>query len=89
MSRKRRTNEKELSDHAEEDDDESMEDIQDDGKLDLASPSPEAKKDMFLRSGRRKRRRSKETSGLTPPEKATAKKKARKSTIAKKSKTLL
>lgn len=87
MSRKRRTSEKELSDHAEEDDDESMEDIQDDGKLDLASPSPEAKKDMFLRSGRRKRRRSKETSGLTPPEKATAKKKARKSTIAKKSKT--
>jgi Sad1 / UNC-like C-terminal len=34
----------------------------------VASPSPVSKKDMVLRSGKRKRRRSKETTGLTPPE---------------------
>jgi hypothetical protein len=57
----------------EDNDDEDMADVPNE----LASPSPIAKKDMFLRSGKRKRRRSKETSGLTPPLEATTKKKAR------------
>ena len=38
-------------------------------EIDVYSPSPETKtKDMHLRNGKRKRRRSKDTTGLTPPE---------------------
>lgn len=53
-----------------------------------ASPSPDKKKDMQLRSGKRKRRRSRETTGLTPPEDASARKKARRGAVrsAKKAK---
>eukprot|EP00980_Cylindrotheca_fusiformis_P024955 scaffold12769_cov141-Cylindrotheca_fusiformis.AAC.15 len=62
-------------------DDEDMMSVADDEEedVDMKSPSPIAKKDMFLRSGKRKRRRSKETTGLTPPEQVTAKKRARRS----------
>lgn len=49
--------------------DDDMEDV-------LASPSP-SKKGMTMRSGRSKRRRSKETTGLTPPEEKKTAKKAR------------
>jgi hypothetical protein len=65
-------------DDQDDDDDDEMDDGEDNGEDDAAavpdngdvkvgSPSPMAIKDMQLRSGRRKRRRSKETTGLTPP----------------------
>mmetsp|Transcript_65707 Transcript_65707/g.73310 ORF Transcript_65707/g.73310 Transcript_65707/m.73310 type:complete len:823 (+) Transcript_65707:94-2562(+) len=53
-------------------DDEEMEDKSDEGTEEAEGtalePSTLAKKEMMLRSGRRKRRRSKETTGLTPPD---------------------
>lgn len=67
-------------------DDEEMEGAEEDRNAVIGSPSPEKRKDMVLRSGRRKRRRSKETTGLTPPEEPKAFKKAR-LTIERKSKT--
>jgi hypothetical protein len=56
--------EEDEEDIMEEDEQEEPQDQQ----LIIGSPSPAGKKDMTLRSGRRKRRRSKETSGMTPPE---------------------
>ncbi|KAL3932238.1 MAG: hypothetical protein SGBAC_010943 [Bacillariaceae sp.] len=50
------------------------------------SPSPNKKKDMHLRSGKRKRRRSKETSGLTPPpDTVSARKRPRRGSPARES----
>ncbi len=49
----------------------------------VGSPSPEKRRDMVLRSGRRKRRRSKETTGFTPPEELKTAKKARPTTERK------
>ena len=63
------------------DDDDEEDDEEDENPV--GSPSPLAKKDMTLRSGRRKRRRSKETTGMTPPETIKKIKRARKSTIKK------
>lgn len=54
-----------------DDSDEEMEDNEDNEEPTIGSPSPNAKKDMRLRSGKRKRRRSKETSGLTPDDTKT------------------
>jgi hypothetical protein len=64
-----------------DDDDDEEDDEEDENPV--GSPSPLAKKDMTLRSGRRKRRRSKETTGMTPPETIKKIKRARKSTIKK------
>ena len=54
------------------------EDMEEEESDDMESDKAVVKKDMRLRSGKRKRRRSKETTGLTPPE-TIKKKKARKS----------
>jgi hypothetical protein len=69
----------ESMDEDDDDENEGDDEDQDMPTMDMASPSKLRKKDMFLRSGKRKRRRSQETSGLTPPEQITARKKSRKS----------
>jgi len=65
-------------------DDEEMEDESDEETEEAegtaSEPSPLAKKEMQLRSGRRKRRRSKETTGLTPPDTRRKSKRPKKST---------
>ena len=75
----------------EEDEDEEMEDDENEEEENPAgSPSPlTKKKDVTLRSGRRKRRRSKETTGMTPPETIKKTKRARKSTLTTSKKSQL
>lgn len=58
----------------------SSEEEEEDDEEEVVSPDP---KDMALRSGKRKRRRSKETSGLTPPNTMTNTNKRLKSTVKK------
>ena len=71
-------------DSDDDDDDDDMEDEsdEDEEQKNIGSPSPGAKKDMKLRSGKRKRRRSKETTGLTPPDNETKERTAKKSRMA-------
>jgi hypothetical protein len=78
-------NDEEMEEEGE--DEEMYDDDDEEDENPVGSPSPLAKKDMTLRSGRRKRRRSKETTGMTPPETIKKTKRARKSTITTNKKT--